>query len=244
VVRSTTGPVRRPVGRPRRVPAVGTQDPRDAILESAAHLFSSVGYPDTTTRQIAARVGVTQSSLYNHFARKEDILAVLLERALDGILAIWTWMADSTPECDVALWTLVCHDVETVCSGPLDVGPLLRLPVVTTARFELHWEKRRQLEELYHRFVSEGLAAGTFVGGDPMIATHLVFSLTEGTFVWFERTEETPPALAARSVADAALRMLLTRRDRLRGIATKGEDLLLRYRRAATTLSPPADGPA
>lgn len=53
---------------------------RDRILETALGLFCRHGYAGTSIRQIAAQVGLSPSSLYNHFDSKEAMLAALIER--------------------------------------------------------------------------------------------------------------------------------------------------------------------
>jgi AcrR family transcriptional regulator len=51
---------------------------KNQILETAAHLFACKGYDNVSIREIVKEVGVKESSLYNHFKSKQDILDVLL----------------------------------------------------------------------------------------------------------------------------------------------------------------------
>lgn len=46
---------------------------KEAILRIALHLFSQKGYSATSIREIARAVGIKESSIYAHFASKEDI---------------------------------------------------------------------------------------------------------------------------------------------------------------------------
>lgn len=50
---------------------------RDRILLEASRLFATHGFRGASTRQIAARVGIQQPSLFKHFASKRAILAEL-----------------------------------------------------------------------------------------------------------------------------------------------------------------------
>ena len=52
---------------------------KQRILDCAAELFASKGFTETTIRNIANAVGLHGSSLYNHFASKNDILEQILE---------------------------------------------------------------------------------------------------------------------------------------------------------------------
>ncbi|MGH3757766.1 TetR/AcrR family transcriptional regulator [Actinophytocola sp.] len=46
----------------------------DRLLTVAAHLFREKGYAATTTRELAAALGVKSASLYYHMRSKEDLL--------------------------------------------------------------------------------------------------------------------------------------------------------------------------
>ena len=46
----------------------------DRLFDTAAELFWRQGYGATTTREIAAALGIQQASLYHHIASKEDLL--------------------------------------------------------------------------------------------------------------------------------------------------------------------------
>jgi AcrR family transcriptional regulator len=58
---------------------VGTISTKEKILNTAIQLFSDGGYKEVSMRDIAKAVGINASSLYNHFASKEDILNALYE---------------------------------------------------------------------------------------------------------------------------------------------------------------------
>jgi AcrR family transcriptional regulator len=47
---------------------------KDRIFDLSTELFSKKGFNRVSIRDIAAEVGIKQSSLYNHFASKEEIL--------------------------------------------------------------------------------------------------------------------------------------------------------------------------
>ena len=52
---------------------------RTAILDAAINLFASRGFRGTTTREIAAAVGVTEPVLYQHFQTKRALYDAILE---------------------------------------------------------------------------------------------------------------------------------------------------------------------
>jgi AcrR family transcriptional regulator len=66
------------------VPAdISTQE---RVLDKAAELFWKKGYAATTTREIAASLGIRQASLYHHVASKENLLCQLCVTSLEQLL--------------------------------------------------------------------------------------------------------------------------------------------------------------
>ena len=55
---------------------------RDALLQSALALFAERGYEGTSIEDIAHHAGVAVGSFYQHFASKQQILLVLMDRLL------------------------------------------------------------------------------------------------------------------------------------------------------------------
>jgi len=50
---------------------------KERIFRTAAYLFSEYGYSEVSMRDIAKEVGISVSSIYNHYASKEDLLSSL-----------------------------------------------------------------------------------------------------------------------------------------------------------------------
>jgi AcrR family transcriptional regulator len=58
----------------------------ERILDAAEALFAERGYAGATLRDVAARVGLRNPSLYNHFASKEALYRAVLERGIGPVL--------------------------------------------------------------------------------------------------------------------------------------------------------------
>jgi AcrR family transcriptional regulator len=57
---------------------------RAAIVDAAVRLFSEHGFRGTTTRELAAAVGVSEPTLYAHFATKRDLYSAIIEQLAHG----------------------------------------------------------------------------------------------------------------------------------------------------------------
>ena len=51
----------------------------DRILQAASDLFTTQGFHGTSTREIAAKAGVSLGNIYNYFGNKEELFVSLLE---------------------------------------------------------------------------------------------------------------------------------------------------------------------
>lgn len=56
-----------------------TKGTKQKIFEAAANLFSKEGYNGVSMREIAKGVGIKESSIYNHYKNKEEILSNLFD---------------------------------------------------------------------------------------------------------------------------------------------------------------------
>jgi AcrR family transcriptional regulator len=56
-----------------------SEERRAAIVEAAIHLFAEKGFRGTTTRGLAAALGVSGPVLYRHFKTKRDLYSAIIE---------------------------------------------------------------------------------------------------------------------------------------------------------------------
>jgi AcrR family transcriptional regulator len=65
-----------PTSKRHRLPA---EERKAAIVQAAVRLFSEKGFRGTTTRELAATVGVSEPVLYQHFTNKHDLYSAIIE---------------------------------------------------------------------------------------------------------------------------------------------------------------------
>jgi len=59
---------------------------RDAILNTAAKLFSEHGFKETSIADIARATGVAEGTIFYHFKSKEDLFLAILQEVKEDIL--------------------------------------------------------------------------------------------------------------------------------------------------------------
>jgi AcrR family transcriptional regulator len=70
------------VTHPSSPPWTGSADlTRQRLIRAALELFTTRGYHDTTTAQIAKKAGVAEGTIYRHFASKQQLLNELYRAA-------------------------------------------------------------------------------------------------------------------------------------------------------------------
>ncbi|HLM12108.1 MAG TPA: helix-turn-helix domain-containing protein [Reyranella sp.] len=78
--------IKRPPAPPRKPRGHG-HERRSEILTAAKQLFIREGYETVTTRQLAERVGISQTGLYVYFENKEEILEELRQSTFRQLAA-------------------------------------------------------------------------------------------------------------------------------------------------------------
>jgi AcrR family transcriptional regulator len=152
---------------------------REQILDAAAQMFSERGYKETSTREIAEAVGVKQSSLYYHFANKQEILATLLAGTVKPSLSFANKLARTGEPPHVQLYALTHFDVSLLSGEQWNIGALYDLPELRAEPFEGFRRDRRLLQRAYRRRIVEGAKSGVLQITSADVASALVFTLVE-----------------------------------------------------------------
>lgn len=69
-----------------RLPAPAPPATRDVILDTAERLFAARGVDGVAVRDLAREMGITASSLYNHFSSKQALYDAVVDRGLRPIV--------------------------------------------------------------------------------------------------------------------------------------------------------------
>lgn len=82
-------------------PAADTDRPR-AILDAALELFGEHGFAGVGVDRIGARAGVPGPHIYRHFSGKDELLATLVDEAMDRLLGLTEPEGDGDPRAELA----------------------------------------------------------------------------------------------------------------------------------------------
>jgi AcrR family transcriptional regulator len=169
----------RPAARPNGA------ERRRQILAEAARLFASAGFRGVTTRDVAARVGITEAALYRYFPSKEAIYAAILEERMASPDLLAPVESDAAAGRDrevfLGLALVLLRRVEqdpsllrlllfSALEGHDMARPFQERRIRRLREFLSRYVARRQREGAF-RSVDPALAARTFIG---MVVDHLI----------------------------------------------------------------------
>ncbi len=131
--------VKRKSGRPAKVP--GEKETKEKIFDASVDLFAERGYDGVSIRDIAAAVGIKESSIYKHYAGKDE----LLEKIFDYFLETWRHSL-------VGKWSESSEAEEQIVSMGLDGFMAMGSGVFTIWMGDPRMEKIMRISfiELYH----------------------------------------------------------------------------------------------
>jgi len=162
-------------------------DTRQRILQAAGVLFARRGFHGTSTRDIAAEVGIRQPSLFHHFPSKQAMLAELLDRDLGQALErIRRYRA--TPGSTAArLHAYLVEDVSALSQSTFDARGLYNDEVLGEEHLVEQRNQRRILHHETRDLVAEGIASGEFREIDPAFSQQVITGMLLDT-IWVAGT--------------------------------------------------------
>lgn len=79
---------------------------REQILDAAIDVFAGTGYRDASTAVIAARLGVSEPTLFRHFPTKRALYLAAIDRSADVLVGRWREIAAAAPTALAALFAV------------------------------------------------------------------------------------------------------------------------------------------
>jgi len=198
----------------------------ESLLAVAVTVFNERGYDGTSMEDLARRLGISKSSIYYHVESKEELLALALDRALNGLFAVAGEVTASGGPAIQRLERLVRGSVGVLADRLPYVTLLLRARGNTrTERRAL--ARRREFDQIVADLVAEAEQDGEIRPDvDPAVTARLLFGLVNSLVEWYR------PGRRAASASELA--------DAVCAVAFDG----LRIRRVSRAESPRTGPPA
>jgi TetR/AcrR family transcriptional regulator, cholesterol catabolism regulator len=154
-----------------------------------AKLFAEKGYRETTTRELASAMDVTNGTFYYYFSSKEDLLYQISLGALLEITDAVTTALKGVTDVEARVKTLIATHMTTILESPDFHKTSLELNwrSLSDDRREQIVEARAAYEALLRGEIREAQARGYFrADTDARILTLLLLNLMNWTIFWYQ----------------------------------------------------------
>lgn len=202
---------KRPRGRPRKTP--GERDDgnrRRELIRSAAKLFRKKGFDATSTRDIAAAVGMRSGSPFYHFESKGALLYAVMEEGMRSAIERQDAALEKARAEGATPWRLL-HVLIRNHFGIL-VGPGSDfIPVMLYESRSITARERTALAALQSRYeepwspVLQDLHASGLLHADVKLARLLIFGALNWSAQWFDRRK----GASLDELTDAAMALFI-----------------------------------
>jgi TetR/AcrR family transcriptional regulator, cholesterol catabolism regulator len=204
-------PAKRPRGRPRKtVQDQGDGNRRGELLRSAARLFRRKGFDATSTRDIAAAVGMQSGSPFYHFKSKGALLYAVMDEGMRSAIdrQRQALERDEQPAADSAarLRTLIRNHFDVLLGPGSDF-----IPVMLYEARSITPRQRAALAELQSEYeapwvpVLEALHRAGRLKAEVKLARLLIFGALNWSAQWYDRRK----GASLDELTDAALRLFI-----------------------------------
>ncbi|MFC5520541.1 TetR/AcrR family transcriptional regulator [Polaromonas jejuensis] len=202
---------KRPRGRPRK-----TLDERDdgnrrvELVNAAARLFHKKGFDATSTRDIAAAVGMHSGSPFYHFKSKGALLYAVVDEGMRSAIARQTAVlqaaAQAAPDPSALLRVLVHNHFDVLLGPGSDFIPVMLYESrALTARQRASLAKLRSDYEAVWVPVLEALTRTGRLKAPLKLARLLIFGALNWSVQWFDARKDA----SLDDLADAAMALFL-----------------------------------
>jgi len=161
--------------------------PREEILQRASLLFYERGYGATSIRDIAEAVGISSSTMYHHFASKQDVLYAIVNRFMSEFVGATVPVLRNrsvSPAERIRRVVRLHIEISDDRRPELLIGNPIRYALGPAQR-----EHATALQIAYHDAVrdtiAEGCRAGEFRVRDVPITTLAILDMLNGIREWF-----------------------------------------------------------
>jgi AcrR family transcriptional regulator len=176
------------------------------ILEIAVAAFNEHGYDATSIGMLAERLGLSKSAIYHHVASKDELLALALDEALDGLEGALRAAEESSGTAAERL-ALVLREAVLVLADRLPYVTLLLRVRGNTDVERAALQRRRAFDHAVAALVAAARDEGALrADADPAVVARLLFGMINSLTEWYDPAGALTPDDLADTILALALR--------------------------------------
>jgi AcrR family transcriptional regulator len=182
------------------------------LVAEAARLFRTKGYGETTTRELAERMGLQKASLYHHMSTKEELLFQICIEALEHMNeAVESASAGYESAFDSLQHAIIAHIESALGDADMHATMLIEMRGLSDAHSESVRSGRRSYEARFRRLLEAAQREGRVRSDiDAKWMTLALMNLLNWTIFWYHPDEGMPPGDLAKILREIYLHGAVT----------------------------------
>jgi len=160
---------------------------RGQILDKASRLFYERGFDATSIRDIAKLVSISSSTMYHHFATKQEVLHEIVRRFMTDFVeaTVPTLRDKSLSATERIRLTIVKHiEISDERRAELLIGNPIR-HALDPAQRELGIKLQAAYHDAVRDAITDGCRTGEFTVDDVSLVTMAILDMLNGIREWF-----------------------------------------------------------
>jgi AcrR family transcriptional regulator len=181
------------------------EERRRLIIDAATELFSKHGLKGTTTREVAKAVGISEATIFKHFATKEELYTAIIEGKAhaqrEHVMGVVGPLAEARDDA-AFLRTLATELIARAHADPTFMRLLFFSALEGHALADLFFRQRvLTIDVFLGRYIADRIATGAFRPADPLQTAWNFIGMVTFHVLLHELFGQKPPAHLTRERA-------------------------------------------
>jgi AcrR family transcriptional regulator len=179
------------------------------IKKAAISLFYKKGYYATSMSDIARLAGIRKSSIYHHYANKEDVLIDIYQTTMDDLLTGLNACLEKTSGVENRIRAVIsCHILFHIRLQKEAIIADSELRGLTSSNYKAIIHMRDAYEAKFQSVIQEGIDKKIFAPIDVKVISYAIIAMCTSVCTWFKRSGRLPKEEVAQIYADYILKGL------------------------------------
>ena len=162
---------------------------KNKIRKAAINLFYKKGYFAASMSGIANATGIRKSSIYHHYANKEDILADIFRSTMDDLHASLEKSLNSVEGAEERMRTAICCHIRFHIQRQKEaIIADSELRGLTAANYKEIIQKRDDYEQKFQAIIQQGADEGVFKNRDIKVLSYAIITMCTDVCTWFKKS--------------------------------------------------------
>lgn len=177
---------------------------RESILKSAARLFATKGYPNTTIIDLANACNFSRGALYHYFDSKEQILIEIFETHLTSVMVelevVTAAKQEPIPAFRALMRRLMRMNAENQAEQITLLNEMNQVDAPTRAKFT---QKQKEIVDLLVKALSRLDEHGRMTAENRKVYAMMMLGALNYSYIWFDPAGSITPETYSDMTVDA-----------------------------------------